>query len=85
MFPKDQGGLRLVDLTAKHRAALAQWAFRVQNDNFLQTSCRTALNDMLREDIWLINMKPKEIPDYFLESFWRHVLQAWCEATSILA
>ena len=63
--PKEQGGLRLVDLHAKHCEMLAQWVFLIENDKFLTASCYGALNVKLGADIWLINMKSSEVSGYF--------------------
>ena len=37
----------------------------------------------LRQDVWLINLKSKEVVNYFPESFWSYVLLAWCSFTHI--
>ena len=79
--PKEQGGLRWVDLHAKHCVMLAQWVFLIDNDKFLMASCYDALNVKLGADIWLINMKSSEVSCYFRNSFWMHVLEAWCKCS----
>ena len=37
---------------------------------------------MLREDIWLINLKPKEVNKYFKASPWREILRTCCKCTN---
>ena len=79
--PKNQGGLRLVDLRAKHTALIAQWISMSRKDPFLQADLQQYVDHYIGVDIWKINMRPQEVELYFEQSFWREVLKAWCKCT----
>ena len=53
-----KGGLKLVDLRAKHKALLCQWIFNI-HDNYLTKSMYEILNPNINSDVWYINAKHK--------------------------
>ena len=81
MCPKDQGGLRLVELVAKHTSLLAQWIFTVQQDAFLQRSLYDCLLTPVGDLIWSCSLAAKDVK--YVASmdipFWPAVIQAWCK------
>ena len=82
--PKDQGGLCLVDLEAKHLALIAQWPFLIQGDKFLEVSCYEQFNPTLKQDIWLTNLNETDVDKLFSHSFWKYVLVAWSKCVHFL-
>ena len=76
---RQQGGLRLVDLTAKQKALQVKWVFMAEEDPFLNECMYNNLNRTLKTDIWLCNLHPKHVKKLFDDSFWLDILEAWCE------
>ena len=81
--PKEQGGLWLIDIRAKHTTLLSQWVFLKNSDEYLKVSAQQSLSPMLGDNIWLINCKAKDIVHMYPVSFWRYILLAWCKCTEI--
>ena len=79
--PKNEGGLRLVDLKSKHCTILCQWVFEAKKDPYLKRSMRQALSPNLGDDIWLLNIKATAVEKLFPATFWTSMLKAWCEVT----
>ena len=81
MLKKDKcdGGLRLVDLSAKQKAIKVSWIFK-DLDPFLSMCLYEALDQKLGELIWRCNLDPKDATKVFSEkNFWVDILKAWCE------
>ena len=76
---KQQGGLRLVDLSAKQKALQIKWVFLVENDRFLEECMYENLSNTLRHNIWKCNLKTNDAKRLFQPSHWTNVLLAWCE------
>ena len=78
---KDQGGLRLVDLKAKHKALIAQWFVIIHKDQqFLLRDFEDSLKHMVQVDILRFNIRRKDIDVCIKnDSFWHSVYGAWCE------
>ena len=76
--PKKQGGLRLVNFNYKHVSLLCKWVFKIQRDEMLQRHAWGQLNSVLKDHIWLINLKRSTVKMLFGKSFWSGVLTAWC-------
>ena len=77
--PKHQGGLRLCDILAKHRALLCQWIFIIQNDTYLGRAMQASLKPPgeYMDLIWSFNLKPKHVEKLIPDSFWKCVMLAW--------
>ena len=75
--PKVNGGLRLVDLTAKYYSSIAQWVL-TKNEALLHHLCENCLcpKDF---NIWLCNTHFKDSMDVICgDTWWSGVHQAWC-------
>ena len=74
-----QGGLRLVNLTARQCAFKCKWIYRLDNSPFLRECAFQELSPILREDIWLCNLRNMDVNSIFGggNSFWAQVLLAW--------
>ena len=59
-LPKDQGGLRLCDLQAKHTVLLLQWIFKITPEMPLYTALYGTIKYPLGEDLWRCNIKQSD-------------------------
>ena len=75
--PKEQGGLRLVDLKVKHTSLLCQWVLYANKDEFLARAMYQELAPNMGKDIWLTNLSPGDVDTMYSYSFWKYVLKAW--------
>ena len=77
--PKDQGGLRLCDVRAKHKTILCQWVFTLKDDGLLHRAMRAELMQGIGyEELWNCNLNEKDILLLLpKQTFWRAVLIAW--------
>ena len=74
---KDQGGLRLVNMTAKQNALKITWISKLKNDTLLATCAYHNLDPHLADLIWKCNISPKDVKTHFSKSLWKEVLKAW--------
>ena len=81
--PKDQGGLRLVDLKKKHISLLAQWPFIISVNSFLGKCMYQAINIPIGEDFWLCNIKYQDAQNIIEDSFWKYVVIAWAKVNFV--
>ena len=80
-LPRKYGGIRLVNLYAKHLSLLTSWVKDVHSNQFFKKCCYENLLPNIGEYIWYVNLKPRDIKKLDIaESFWRDVLFAWCSA-----
>ena len=77
--PKSQGGLRLCDVNAKHKALLCQWIFVLEPNTFLWLAMKSALKPYSEHMslIWCFNLKVKHIEKELSPSIWRSIFIAW--------
>ena len=74
---RKQGGLRLVDLSAKQSSIKIKWIFSVLYDSFLERCAYEALSPKIKGMIWHVNINSSDIKSTFDDSFWRQILVAW--------
>ena len=80
-LPKDQGGLRLVDLMAKQQSLKIRWIFQTIGDPFFSEIIVRNLVPQLGHYIWQCNLAVndvKRVVVYNPKKFWIQVLEAWC-------
>ena len=72
---KEQGGLKLVDITAKQYTCKIAWVFKVENDPFLLECMYCSIAPILRQDIWKCNLSTEYIRKHWdTDNFWVSVL-----------
>ena len=76
---KKQGGLRLVDISAKQNTIWVSWIIKSLEDSFLQRCVEYNLNKDLGHRIWCCNIKPRHVSKMFQNNFWSTVLYAWAQ------
>ena len=74
---KYQGGAGLVNFLNKDLALKASWVQIINTDSILQNMVYKKLNPTLAEDIWNVNIAPKDVRKLFPSHFWTDVLFAW--------
>ena len=78
---KQMGGLRLVNLEAKHTAIQLQWINLLEKDESLRCFAYNALNLALSEKIWMCNLEQRDVKYVCTKanSYWTSVLTEWCK------
>lgn len=79
---KAQGGLRLVDVSARQKALKAQWIVFIHNDDFWANVFFSKMNINIGKAIWECNIVLKDVKLFIskeLYVFWYDVLCAWAE------
>ena len=75
---KLQGGLRLVDLSAKQDTLRIKYIFSLYNNTFLLSQMSVTLHKELGMLIWRCNIKPQDVVKYFSqEIIWGQMMLAW--------
>lgn len=74
--PKDQGGLELINIHNKDLALKCQWVSIIKEHPSIKQIASEFFPD-IGNDIWLCNLKIKDIHKMFRSSFWKDVLVAW--------
>ena len=75
---REQGGIRLVDLSVKQEVIQINWIFMLENDLFLSECAYAVLSSKLRNLIWKCNLDVKTIKRMYRdENFWVKILLAW--------
>ena len=80
-LPKDQGGLRLVNLDAKQTSLKVQWVLNSVNDLFLTEVMSHNLIPNLGNYLWQCNLAANDlvkVTAYDRNNFWIQVFEAWC-------
>ena len=78
--PKDQGGLRLVDLPKKHQAIMIQHLFDIKKHDMLQKALNESLkHTYLGEEFWKCNVHFKDVTQVCKEGWWLGPVVAWCK------
>ena len=73
---RDDGGAGLADIKLKDRALKTSWLKILQTDSMLAECANKNLGG-IQEDIWRVNIAPKDVIKMFRPSFWRDVLYDW--------
>ena len=75
---KHQGGIRLVDITAKQDSIRIGWIFRLEKDLFLQECAFAEIAPTLRNLIWSCNLSQDCIRKMFdVNNLWVQILISW--------
>ena len=78
MLPKEQGGLRLVNMRAKQDTIKIAWVFKVDNNNLFANCAYKVIVPILRQTVWKCNISPQSVKQLFDTSeFWSQVLLSW--------
>ena len=78
---KEQGGLGLVDIKAKHQSILLKWVKYAKEDKVIHELANEALNGLCENNmIWEVSLETKDISQLKLKnSFWKTILSVWCD------
>ena len=60
-MPKENGGLRLVNIVFKHKALLSQWAFLAPTSLFFNVITSNQLILNLGQFVWKCNLNSKDV------------------------
>ena len=77
---KEDGGLKLFDVSSKEKALKATWIPIVFSDKEIANLAHTRIQKSLGYDIWSCNLHPNDVKKVIREeenSFWPDVLEAW--------
>ena len=76
---KKDGGLKLIDLELKDASLKISWVNILRNEPSVMNLLNVQIGMEINEDLWRINMKPREVEEYFckISLFWQDVLKAW--------
>ena len=74
---KVDGGLGLVNLAIKDASLRVAWIQFLETDPMVETCAYKQLSDILKSDIWIVNLAPHHVLKIFKKSFWTDVLLAW--------
>lgn len=78
-LPREQGGLRLVNLFEKQMLLKVQWVILMNKDPFWSQVAYNCLDCVINESIWKCNLHCDDVDDAIHKNtFWRQVLYAWC-------
>ena len=79
--PKRDGGLQLVDLSAKDDAIKCSWVQMVVKNVYPSEFVYNILGSVLKENIWTCNFAPQDTKSVFpgVNDFWTDVLTAWAK------
>ena len=75
---KEDGGLRLLDLSAKQDALKIKGIFTLEQE-LLQLCYNELRVSELGEKIWTCNLDPADVEKLFEQSFWAETWKAWCK------
>ena len=76
---KEYGGLRLVDISAKHVSLVLQWAISSSKDELKTAVLNSEMLIPISHDLWRCNLHKKDLPCVFKrKSWWRGVTELWC-------
>ena len=79
-IPKKYGGAGLVDFEAKDLSLKFAWVKYLQSDSFIKNIAEYYIHPILSEKVWSCNLHRDDVKYLEIQnSFWRHVLEAWCE------
>ena len=77
---KQNGGLKLVNLRKKDLAIKVKWKQNLESEPKLANIANDLINPVLKEKIWLCNIKTTDINVLnILSKFWEDVIYAWSE------
>ena len=76
---RKDGGLKLVDISAKQTALKVGWIPRLDDDAFLANCAYHALCPVLRNNIWRCNLSVSDVKTVFEANYWSGVLEAWAK------
>lgn len=79
---KNQGGLRLVDITARQDALKVLWMPRIASSQLWASIFYNNLSNEITEMIWQVNLCCKDVKFVMKKNasiFWTQVLEAWCK------
>ena len=71
------GGLGLVNLKKRDLAMKAGWVQTLTSDRYVSLFAYRKLSNVLKQDIWICNIKPKDVRKIWGNEFWADVLYAW--------
>ena len=74
-----EGGLGLVNLINKDKSLKISWIKIIDTDDLLSVTAYNTLSRTLKHDIWLCNLKVKDVSLIVKKGFWSQVLEAWSE------
>ena len=75
---KKLGGLKLTDLSLRHRSLHLQWVSKIRRDSSLHYGYQSLIPEA-KDMIWICNIHPKDVKKLIKkQSFWLDVLYAWC-------
>lgn len=81
-LPRRCGGLKLVDLAARHKALKISWIKHITEIQFFNEIFYHGLSFSIGDQIWQCNFKAEHVNSICLwppHSFWFQMLQAWAE------
>ena len=74
---REQGGARLVDISAKQDTIKIGWIFLIEPDLFLAECAYSTLSKSLGQLIWRCNVKYSDEVKMYKNLFWSSVLASW--------
>lgn len=78
-LPREQGGLKLVNLFKRQMSLKAQWIVMIRDNPQWAAIAHSCLIPDIGNDVWRCNINADDIDMVIPQgSFWKQVLYAWC-------